>query len=371
MFIFHEGLPGCGKSYEAMVERIVPALSRVDKVGKSIPRKIFARIDGLNFEKIAELTKLDISVVRENLITVSESDVFNLYSIAENDSLVIIDELQNYWPQSRAKPDDNIVKWIAEHRHKGQDIVGMGQSFADVHTLFKRRCDRKIQFQKLSMLGKDNKYRWIAYQGSLNEKGEVLFKKVKSGTKTYDKKYFGSYSSYESGTDNTDTYSDDRMNVFKTPLFRLVLPLTFFAACFAVYQLFSFFDSEKKVNVPSKKRQTSSSVVVKNKTVFSNENNLNYYRDLVSYYDSKYEAKLVYLSNIKAKVLDAQIEWMDENARVQFRLDAYDFSKFGYDLIWNGVGVVSFKDDSPVSIYSYKVRVDAFASVPDDQSEQL
>lgn len=52
MLIFHEGLPGSGKSYEALVSHIIPRL----KDGRTVD----AYIEGLNFEKIAELAEITL-----------------------------------------------------------------------------------------------------------------------------------------------------------------------------------------------------------------------------------------------------------------------------------------------------------------------
>lgn len=48
MLIFHEGLPRSGKSYEAMVRHIIPALQK--------GRHVWAYIEGLNHARIAGAT---------------------------------------------------------------------------------------------------------------------------------------------------------------------------------------------------------------------------------------------------------------------------------------------------------------------------
>eukprot|EP00764_Aduncisulcus_paluster_P003234 gnl/Carplike_NY0171/14936_a22197_111.p1 GENE.gnl/Carplike_NY0171/14936_a22197_111~~gnl/Carplike_NY0171/14936_a22197_111.p1 ORF type:complete len:142 (-),score=7.58 gnl/Carplike_NY0171/14936_a22197_111:16-441(-) len=128
------------------------------------------------------------------------------------------------------------------------DIVCMGQALADCHTTWKRRIERKITFLKLSMVGLDNKYKWEMYQGSINgQKGDVVFKKIKSGTEKYDSKYFGSYLSHQLTTDNTDVYSDDRVNIFKSKQFTIYLPIFLGVIAFAIYFLTSFFNGETQI----------------------------------------------------------------------------------------------------------------------------
>ncbi|KAB1128555.1 zonular occludens toxin, partial [Escherichia coli] len=65
MFVFHEGLPRSGKSYEAMVKRIIPALLK--------GRKVYARLNGINHEKVAEASGLSVERVRELLFEIPES----------------------------------------------------------------------------------------------------------------------------------------------------------------------------------------------------------------------------------------------------------------------------------------------------------
>ena len=394
MFTFHEGLPGCGKSYEAMVKQIIPALTK--------KRKVFARINGLNYEQIAELAGLTEDECKELLIHVSEEDTPRIYEIAEKDSLIILDELQDFWP-SRSKPPQEIMQWVAKHRHDGQDIIGMGQSLADVHHLWRRRCERKLQFQKLSMLGTDKRYKWTMNQGVPNAKGEVEFRKLKTGTTTYDPKYYGSYASHSVDTENTGTYQDARLNVFNTGLFKYVIPASVIACGFAIYHLSGFFDSEKAVErakdhelhqpqqqQPQKRtlmaQQQYQQGAATNQHPQRNPNgqtrqnnpppppqssNNNRYRDLVESYDEEYKARLSYVDLDGSRVQDAIIEWVDEADRVMHRLYASQIASLGYSLAWNGVGVTTKKKDKIISIYVFEPVLDTFASVPDDTAERL
>ena len=60
MIVFHEGLPGSGKSYEACVMHIIPAL----KAG----RDVLTNINGINHKKFAELTGIPLPIVQKQLI---------------------------------------------------------------------------------------------------------------------------------------------------------------------------------------------------------------------------------------------------------------------------------------------------------------
>ena len=253
MIIFHEGLPGSGKSYEALVKHIIPSLKK--------GRKVFARLNGFNHEKVSELTGKTVEELKELYTEVTEEQVHTVHEIVENDCLLVLDELQNFFPSGRQKLTDEMTQFIAEHRHRGMDIVCMGQALADCHTTWKRRIERKISFLKLSMVGMDNKYKWEMYQGAINGvKGDVVFKKIKSGTEKYDSKYFGSYLSHQQTTGNTDVYSDDRVNIFKSKQFIVYLPIFFCVIAFAIYFLTGFFNGESQVVNTKPKEPTNGPV---------------------------------------------------------------------------------------------------------------
>lgn len=215
MLIFHEGLPGSGKSYEAMVKHVFPALLK--------GREVYAYVEGLDHEKIAEVLDLPIETVRNLLHQITREQVPEIHLHVANDALVVIDELQNFWPSGRAKLSPEIVQFLTEHRHRGLDIVAMGQALADCHAMWRRRVGMRISFLQREALGKPNEYTWRLYK-CVDPKTEK-YEKITSGGGTYEAKYFGTYASHTTETENVGTYADDRANIWKTPMFRKWLPL--------------------------------------------------------------------------------------------------------------------------------------------------
>lgn len=235
MFIFHEGLPRSGKSYEAMVERIVPALQK--------GRKVFARLNGMDYDKIAVAAGLPVERVRELLHHIPEADVMRWNQLVENDSLVILDELQNFWPDGQRNIPQDQIKAISEHGHRGLDIVGLGQLLkgkGGCNAVWVNRCDQKIVFEKQNARGADDKYRWTAYKGRIVN-GRVQFEKVNTGIKKYDPKYFGTYATRVEGSENAETYKDNRTNIWHNPVFRKWLPLGFVVVVASGYYLVHMF----------------------------------------------------------------------------------------------------------------------------------
>jgi len=236
MLIVHEGLPGAGKTWEAVVKRIIPAL----KAG----RMVFARINGLDHAKIAEVAELPEERVRELLHEIPEADVLKWNELVKNDALVVLDEAQNFWPHgaTRTVPPEQI-KAIAEHRHRGLDVVLMCQVLqgaGGVHPVWVNRVDQKIVFEKLNARGKDQSYKWTSYKG-MHDGRKIKFVQINKGTETYDPKYFGTYKSHQAETTNTATYKDARTNIWNNPIFRKWAPLMFAALAAGVYYLWGFF----------------------------------------------------------------------------------------------------------------------------------
>lgn len=221
MIIFHEGLPGAGKSYETCVEHIIPSLMK--------GRKVYAYIEGLNHEKFSEVTLLPLPIVQTHLIQIEREQVKEIYKHVEKDSLVVIDELQNFWPSTREKPTEELSKFVTEHRHLGLDIVLMGQDIRDCHTIWRRRVEQKTVYTKLTAVGRDKSYKWVVHRAVSGEK----FQKISSGTKNYQKKYFGLYASYEAGTSNTATYKDKRAVIWNNPMMKIGIPIFLIILYFA------------------------------------------------------------------------------------------------------------------------------------------
>src|SRR5690606_27258387 len=203
-------------------------------------RKVFAYVEGIDHDKIAEVLKETPETIRQLLIPLTREQVPEIYKHVENDSLVIIDELQNFFPAGRQKLSDEMTQFVTEHGHRGLDILAMGQDLRDCHNLWKRRVAQKVTFIKLDAVGMENRYTWTIYKATTGEK----FQKIRSGTRKYDPKYFGIYKSHTDGTENTANFKDDRANIFKTPFFKYVLPGAVIAAIFAVNYLVGFFSPD-------------------------------------------------------------------------------------------------------------------------------
>lgn len=238
---YHEGLPGAGKSYEAVVFHIIPALKS--------RRSVVTNIRGMNYEKLAELTGEPLEMIRLLLINVEPAEqdsesgevqrvIDEMCDKTPDNALIVWDEIQDYFPSGNTKLPLNQQKFWTEHRHRGLDIIIMGQDRSDVHKIIRNRIRTVIYFLKLEAIGRDGHYKWEVYQKQRFGK----FIKTLSGTRTYDEKYFGTYMSHRREGTRSKVYTTGRTNMLaSTKSLTLGVPLAFAAAIWGVWHLWGFF----------------------------------------------------------------------------------------------------------------------------------
>jgi zona occludens toxin len=265
---FNEGTPGAGKSYDAVLRHILPALSA--------GRRVFARLNGLNPEAIAAylcrprtwvymlLHRLiprhfpvfeprTADEVRELLTVLDDNDVHNLANVVTRDALVVIDEAHMYWVASREPLAPETEKLFAEHRHLGLDIVLISQWYKRLHSAVRARVESKAVFTKLQAVGMKGWYERRFYTVIEPDK----FEKVGGTSHPYRKEIFALYQSVQAGTENLEVYSAGALSVWRKPflLALFVVP----AGLYGAYHLLQFFtggvqlvEQKETVNAPTR-----------------------------------------------------------------------------------------------------------------------
>lgn len=223
-----EGLPGSGKSYETCIYYVLEALKK--------GRPVDAYIEGLNHQMFADLTGRTLDEINELLVFIDKDQVREVYKYARKDALVVIDELQDFFQAGRSKLSDEITTFITQHRHEGQDLIGMGQDLKDVHNIWRRRCDRKFIFTKQDAIGRPTHYKWEALKGQRTA-NDIKFVPINSGSREYDEKYFGLYKSHSDGTSNFESFEDSRTNIFSSKSLRYGVPAVLLVVTYAIYYL--------------------------------------------------------------------------------------------------------------------------------------
>jgi zona occludens toxin len=233
MIVFHEGLPRSGKSYEAMKERIVPALKE--------RRPVVAYVEGIGSDearrKIAELACITFSECCELLTALTREQCAAIEDHSVPNALYVLDEAQNFWPNGREKLNEKLTKFITEHGHEGQDLVLMGQDLRDVHSMWRRRCEMKFVFVKLSAIGAEGSYSVTVWRYV----GKDKYEKATTSLRKYDSAYFGTYKSHVADDRNKSNYKDARASVMSSKLLRLAGPACIVALVWGGFTAWKFF----------------------------------------------------------------------------------------------------------------------------------
>lgn len=242
---FHEGLSGSGKSYEAVIKQIMPKI----KEG----RKVVTNIRGMNHEKIAELNDQPLEEVKELLIQLEWSDTLLLpQQVVQQgmyrDAYIVLDEIQDFYPADRTRLDPVTTEFVTQHRQFGIDMLLMGQSLKDVHSLWRRRIQLKIFFINKEPVGKPTEYIWQSFMQTQPDK----WSEGDTGNGEYDEKYFGTYKSHHDEVDNTTQSLDQRGNIMNKKSIKYGLPAAGLVFIAAVVGLIYFFNNAGDMIAPKK-----------------------------------------------------------------------------------------------------------------------
>jgi zona occludens toxin len=375
---FHEGLSGAGKSYEAVVFHIIPAIK--DR------RSVVSNIRGLNIEKIAGLSGQSVDLVKLLIINIEPAEqdgdsseiqrcINEMCDQTPDNALIVWDEIQDYFPSGNYKLPMNQQKFWSEHRHRGLDIIVMGQDRGDCHKIIRNRIRTVIYFLKLEAVGRPNKYKWEIYQ----KQRFGRFEKTGSGTRDYEKQYFGTYMSVRREGVQKSVYQTARTNMLtNTKGLVFGVPAAFLAAFFAVYHLWGFFhqspnkpDSAVKIERPAITNpppeeiqlvatQPSQQQAAQVKTNPEPPPPIDYFDNLVSQY--RVRAPGVITSKVPGKEILGKIEILDETFHVKEAFTIQEIQALGWTVTSTGYGLLLEKQDVahvarwwPIDVYG---RVD-------------
>lgn len=357
---FHEGLPGAGKSYEACVFHILPTL----KAG----RQVVTNIRGINWEKFAELLDEPVEYVQMLLIYIEpaeqDGDVGDIERVKNefadktpDNAMIVWDEIQDYFPSGNYKLPLNQQKFWTEHRHRGLEIVIMGQDRDDVHKIIRSRIEDIIYFLKLQAVGRPNQYKWE----QLQKQAKGKFVKIGSGVRSYDPKYFGLYSTHRNTGVKGGVYQTARSNVLKnSKLLSLGVPVVFLGAIYAVVHLYGFFTGtggavakpatavtverpvEPVAALTNPEPPSMSSGMVTSRTVDHSDAEQS---PPIDYLDNLAQKHLVRATAIidsekKGKELMGEVELLDSSYHVKERFSVSEIRALGWTVTRTGYGLL-------------------------------
>jgi len=215
MLVFNEGMPRAGKSYDAVKSHILPALVA--------GRRVYARLNGLDHEKIAAYLSLPLERVQSLLVLVATADVLETFKAVNDpsagwsipahlkDALFVVDEAHEFYVADRLPIDPPLEQFFSLHGQNGMDGVLLSQYYRRLHSSVRCRIERKNLFQKLSAVSLDGSYLVRRYHAT----GPERFELVTSDTCKYDKAIFPLYSGYAPGAGNAAVYKAGGATVWK------------------------------------------------------------------------------------------------------------------------------------------------------------
>ena len=211
-----QGLPGSGKSYYAVSNRIVSAL----KSG----RRVYAVMDLVYSDFWSGLRGLGFNELRERLIICD--DLSFIPSLVEND-FVVIDECQRFF-RAGSNPDKDVLYWFETHRHKGLDVILITQDYMKILRQVYILAEVVYCFRKLSFVGLYNRSKCKVKAGVRDDD------LIRTFQFKFEKKYCILYRSYENK--NAVENRNKSTNIFNSWLVRGALVAVVVIAGVLVYR---------------------------------------------------------------------------------------------------------------------------------------
>lgn len=191
------GAPGGGKSYEATVFHILPALQLGRKVVTNLPLDVeaFCNIDA-SFRPLIELRTGTSRGCREDgkpaRVFAHVDDYADDWRHPEKHfgPLFVIDECHFALPDKSTSRE--VEEWFSMHRHFNVDVLLITQSYGKISMSIRDLVQTVYRVRKNVALGSPKSYTRKVQDGI---RGEVLNTSIRS----YQKKYFGLYRSHTQG----------------------------------------------------------------------------------------------------------------------------------------------------------------------------
>ena len=179
-----EGVPGSGKSYYAVSERLLKWV----RAG----RRVYVFVDGFYLDRLALFEGMDVFQLEKQItLWMTGEEVKAGLLQVEPGSAVLIDEVQTVF-RSKDKTDPQLLRWLETHRHRGIDLVLMCQQYGQVTLGVNRLVEATTKFRRLDRFGLKNRY-----QASVRGNPEEL-EVIRMFSGKYEPKLYAYYSSYSS-----------------------------------------------------------------------------------------------------------------------------------------------------------------------------
>ena len=252
----YTGLMGSGKSYEVVANVILPALLEGRRVvtnvanlqQEEIRAYLLDKFDAVEADigEIVQLSNDDIDKPNFWPVEVKEGQIAP-DSIVKGGDVIVIDECWRWWAAG-LKFDARHMAFFRMHRHFTHpetsvccEVVLVVQDISDLDRKLKVVVETTYRMTKHKALGMSSKYRvdiFVSYK-TAREPMRVI-------QRAYDPEVFRLYQSYSQGKGGGKEMDvDGRANIFRNPLFTIVMPVMTVIALFAGWKIYAFTHPDK------------------------------------------------------------------------------------------------------------------------------
>lgn len=249
------GRPRQGKSYEVVVNVVVPALAAGRRVVSNIAglnydliREYLISEKGIDPEVIGELVLIQTKQLFDPLFWRTDEDEENGISpFIQPGDLLALDELWKVFPR-RGDINPRAMNFFRMHGHMPAPDTGficqiaiISQAVRDINENIQPIVDETYLMTKLTKLGFSSGYRVDVYQGASVSKSDFV---QNFGPLKYNKKFFPFYKSHSQAKEGAvadERAFDGRGNILKNKLVLIGVPALIVLAIWCNYQLYRFF----------------------------------------------------------------------------------------------------------------------------------
>jgi zona occludens toxin len=252
-----QGKPGGGKSYEAVVNHIIPTITRDRrKVVTNLPLNVehFVSVFGDYCRDLIEVVDGQFHNYGGER-PFSKKDHYLQYENWQNEQgqrvYFVVDEA--HLAMGAGSCDKELKEFFSMHRHYGFDILLLTQNFRKIDRDVRDMIQIGYRAIKKSMIGQDDKYILKVHDGASSSTSSV----VNTFEREYEKRYFPFYQSHtKSNQSINEATTKDVKKWYKHPAIILSPFFIFFGLGFLINSV-SAFNPDKKIEHYEKSASTS------------------------------------------------------------------------------------------------------------------
>lgn len=211
MIIMHEGVPGTGKTYDA-VRKVIDNL----RLGRTVCTNIEGMELDVQQEAIKAVSGLSDYDFKKRFIFIPVSEIYSFWKMCPEGSMIVIDEVHKYFNSRDWQTDANrgLGDWASTHRHHGYDLIMITQNIEKLDKQARGLTEWTYRYKKINFLGSLVRQSYVVFAYAGDDTKEYISKQIRN----YDKKYFPCYKSFAT-KDMKELKIQKHANILKHPVF--------------------------------------------------------------------------------------------------------------------------------------------------------